>query len=57
MSHGCCRMRYRRHAPMLLVRHTVDADLSAISVMYDEGAFDGLSNFFDTSAATFNQVR
>uniref|UniRef100_A0A915ASC0 Vacuolar protein sorting-associated protein 13D n=5 Tax=Parascaris univalens TaxID=6257 RepID=A0A915ASC0_PARUN len=49
------QMRYRRHAPMLLVRHTVDADLSAISVMYDEGAFDGLSNFFDTNAATFNQ--
>ncbi|VDK48292.1 unnamed protein product [Anisakis simplex] len=49
------QMRYRRHAPKLVVKHTLEANFSALSLMYEAGAFDGLSNFFNTDTVIFDQ--
>uniref|UniRef100_A0A915Q7J7 Vacuolar protein sorting-associated protein 13 VPS13 adaptor binding domain-containing protein n=1 Tax=Setaria digitata TaxID=48799 RepID=A0A915Q7J7_9BILA len=40
------RLFYHRRAPKLTVTHTLDIRCSELSVLYNEGAFDDLANFF-----------
>ena len=43
---------YCRRAPRILVRHTLEAKLCPIMIMYDEAAFDGLAALFDSDYVT-----
>uniref|UniRef100_A0AC34GSG9 Uncharacterized protein n=1 Tax=Panagrolaimus sp. ES5 TaxID=591445 RepID=A0AC34GSG9_9BILA len=49
------QMIYRRMAPRINVLHELDAKFSSISVIYDEDAFNGISNLFDTEAALIDE--
>ena len=44
-------------APRLNVLHELDAKFSSISVIYDEDAVNGLSNFFDTETALIQNTK
>ncbi|TKR63463.1 hypothetical protein L596_027292 [Steinernema carpocapsae] len=48
-------MIYRRRAPKLIARHTLEATFSSVSVMYDEDALDGLTSLFDVDSAFADQ--
>ncbi|KAK0393450.1 hypothetical protein QR680_000217 [Steinernema hermaphroditum] len=45
------QMVYRRRAPKLIARHTLEATFSSMSVMYDEDALEGLASLFDMESA------
>ena len=49
-------MTYCRRAPKLIAKHTIDADFSELSVMYDEGAFDDIAKIFDIDSLLFDEV-
>ncbi|VDK72688.1 unnamed protein product [Litomosoides sigmodontis] len=46
LNNALFRLIYRRHAPKMVVTHTLDVRCSELSVLYNEGAFDGLATFF-----------
>uniref|UniRef100_A0A0N5AAX4 Ricin B-type lectin domain-containing protein n=1 Tax=Syphacia muris TaxID=451379 RepID=A0A0N5AAX4_9BILA len=46
-------MNYTRLAPGLKAKHTVNADFSPLTVMYDEGAFDDIMDFFNAKNTEF----
>ncbi|TKR64371.1 hypothetical protein L596_024918 [Steinernema carpocapsae] len=48
-------MIYRRRAPKLIARHTLEVTFSSVSVMYDEDALDGLTSLFDMDSAFADQ--
>ncbi len=43
------RLQWQRRSPGLLTRHTLDADFSPVSVMYNDQALTGLVEFFQLS--------
>lgn len=49
-------MTYCRRAPKLVAKHTLNAEFSELTVMYDEGAFDDVTHFLGSSGPLFEGV-
>ncbi|CAI2346080.1 unnamed protein product [Caenorhabditis sp. 36 PRJEB53466] len=49
-------MHYSRKAPRLIVRHTVNCRLRPVSIVYEEGALDGLSTLFTDDPTMFDEI-
>ncbi|KAF1766140.1 hypothetical protein GCK72_006096 [Caenorhabditis remanei] len=49
-------MHYIRRSPRLIVKHIVNCRLRPVSIVYEEGALDGLSTLFSDDPTVFNEI-
>uniref|UniRef100_A0A8R1I955 Chorein_N domain-containing protein n=1 Tax=Caenorhabditis japonica TaxID=281687 RepID=A0A8R1I955_CAEJA len=49
-------MHYSRKSPRLIVRHTVNCRLRPVSIVYEEGALEGLSTLFTDDPSMFEEI-
>lgn len=49
-------MHYSRKSPRLIVRHTVNCRLRPVSIVYEEGALEGLSTLFTDDPTMFDEI-
>lgn len=49
-------MHYIRRSPRLIVKHIVNCQLRPVSIVYEEGALEGLSTLFSDDPTVFDEI-